>query len=163
MWTNPQSLADLVTFTKEFLNGKLHFFVGTVSASLRLFCSRSDYWHWSSSKFLQSNFYHSLAIQVNANDEGGVVKGSWSGDYSDGIEPWAWTGSTAMLEEYMRTRRPVKYGQCWNFCGVLTTCKDLLGWSLFGVPVTQHCLKYARIRVFSDLYFPVFLFTILTW
>ena len=25
MWPNPQSLLDLVTFTKEILNGKLHF------------------------------------------------------------------------------------------------------------------------------------------
>ena len=24
MWPNPQCLADLVTFTKEILNGKLH-------------------------------------------------------------------------------------------------------------------------------------------
>ena len=25
MWPNPQLPADLVTFTEEFLNGKLHF------------------------------------------------------------------------------------------------------------------------------------------
>ena len=25
MWTNPQEAADLVTFTEEILNGKLHF------------------------------------------------------------------------------------------------------------------------------------------
>ena len=25
MWPNPQHPADLVTFTEEFLNGKLHF------------------------------------------------------------------------------------------------------------------------------------------
>ena len=25
MWPNPQSTADLVTFTEEILNGKLHF------------------------------------------------------------------------------------------------------------------------------------------
>ena len=25
MWPNPQETADLVTFTKEILNGKLHF------------------------------------------------------------------------------------------------------------------------------------------
>ena len=25
MWPNPQETADLVTFTEEFLNGKLHF------------------------------------------------------------------------------------------------------------------------------------------
>ena len=27
MWTNPQETADLFAFTKEILNGKLHFFV----------------------------------------------------------------------------------------------------------------------------------------
>ena len=27
MWPNPQFLADLVTFTGEIINGKLHFFV----------------------------------------------------------------------------------------------------------------------------------------
>ena len=25
MWPNPQSPADLLTFTEEFLNGKFHF------------------------------------------------------------------------------------------------------------------------------------------
>ena len=25
MWPNPQEIADLVTFTEEILNGKLHF------------------------------------------------------------------------------------------------------------------------------------------
>ena len=27
MWLNPQETADLVTFTEEILNGKLHFYV----------------------------------------------------------------------------------------------------------------------------------------
>ena len=27
MWPNPKETADLVTFTEENLNGKLHFFV----------------------------------------------------------------------------------------------------------------------------------------
>ena len=31
MWPNPQFLADLVTFTEEILNGKLHFFVQFLS------------------------------------------------------------------------------------------------------------------------------------
>ena len=26
MWPNPQEIADLVTFTEEIVNGKLHFF-----------------------------------------------------------------------------------------------------------------------------------------
>ena len=63
---------------------------------------------------------------MNANDDGGVISGSWSGDYSGGVEPWAWTGSPAMLEQFMAKRGPVKYGQCWNFCGVTATCKLLI-------------------------------------
>ena len=31
MWPNPQFPADLVTFTEEILNGKLHFFVQCLS------------------------------------------------------------------------------------------------------------------------------------
>ena len=33
MWPNPHFLVDLVTFTEEILNGKLHFF-GSVDAPL---------------------------------------------------------------------------------------------------------------------------------
>ena len=29
MWPDPQKTADLVTFTKEILNGKLHFLCST--------------------------------------------------------------------------------------------------------------------------------------
>ena len=36
MWRNPQFFANLVTFTKEFLNGKPHFFVQYI----RLFRSK---------------------------------------------------------------------------------------------------------------------------
>ncbi|XP_057290288.1 coagulation factor XIII A chain-like [Hydractinia symbiolongicarpus] len=70
---------------------------------------------------------NSQILQVNANDEGGIIAGRWSGDYSGGVEPWAWTGSPAMLEQYMRTNKPVKYGQCWNFCGVATTLLRAIG------------------------------------
>ena len=38
MWPNPQETADLVTFTKEILNGKLHFLcsdLGAISQSER--------------------------------------------------------------------------------------------------------------------------------
>ena len=30
MWSNPQILADLVTFTEEILNGKLHFLCSVI-------------------------------------------------------------------------------------------------------------------------------------
>lgn len=59
---------------------------------------------------------------MNTNDwDQGVLVGNWSGKYDGGTSPSKWTGSVAILEEYMKTKRSVKYGQCWVFSGVLTT------------------------------------------
>ena len=41
--------------------------------------------------------------------------------YDDGTKPFEWTGSAPILEEYAETMRPVKYGQCWVFAGVVAT------------------------------------------
>ena len=64
-------------------------------------------------------------MQVNVNDsDGGCLVGKWSGndeDYADGVMPTSWSGSEAILKQYLDTRRPVKYGQCWVFGGTLTT------------------------------------------
>ncbi|XP_066547088.1 protein-glutamine gamma-glutamyltransferase 4 isoform X2 [Amia ocellicauda] len=68
-----------------------------------------------------------MAAVVNANDENGVLCGNWSGDYSDGTPPVHWTGSLAILQEYHKSRKPVCYGQCWVFSGVLTTVMRCLG------------------------------------
>ena len=35
MWPDPQFTADLVTFTREILNGKVHFFVQCCSTKIR--------------------------------------------------------------------------------------------------------------------------------
>ena len=37
MWPNPQETADLVTFTKEILNGKIHFLCNEINPSLVTF------------------------------------------------------------------------------------------------------------------------------
>ena len=49
--------------------------------------------------------------------------GRWDENYSDGTPPFEWTGSVAILEEYMKNggKTPVKYGQCWVFAGLTTT------------------------------------------
>ena len=54
-----------------------------------------------------------------------MLQGRWDGHYKDGTKPTAWTGSVAILEEYMSKggSTPVKYGQCWVFAGLLTTGK----------------------------------------
>ena len=41
MWANPQFPADLVIFTEEILNGKLHFFVQTDELDTAYIASKS--------------------------------------------------------------------------------------------------------------------------
>ncbi|KAK6185333.1 hypothetical protein SNE40_007590 [Patella caerulea] len=64
---------------------------------------------------------------VNNYDDNGVLEGKWSGEYDDGTRPTAWTGSIKIIEQYMETKEPVKYGQCWVFSGVVTTICRALG------------------------------------
>ena len=69
-----------------------------------------------------------IILKVNINDDdNGVLWGNWSSndkDYADGTDPTAWSGSEAILTEYMRTKQPVKYAQCWVFGGTLTTGEE---------------------------------------
>lgn len=53
--------------------------------------------------------------------------GNWSGDYSGGVEPTDWISSVDILNEYMETKKEVKYGQCWVFSGLLTTLFRAVG------------------------------------
>ncbi|KAK7066356.1 hypothetical protein SK128_022864 [Halocaridina rubra] len=64
---------------------------------------------------------------VNSFDDDGIIVGNWSEEYSDGTAPTKWTGSIPILEQYMRFEKPVKYGQCWVFAGVVTTVCRALG------------------------------------
>ncbi len=68
-----------------------------------------------------------VSALVNAVDDGGVLTGRWDGVYEDGTKPFEWTGSVPILEERMQTGKPVKYGQCWVFAGVVTTVCRALG------------------------------------
>ncbi|GBP35766.1 Hemocyte protein-glutamine gamma-glutamyltransferase [Eumeta japonica] len=64
---------------------------------------------------------------VNSNDDGGVLIGRWDGQYEDGTSPFEWTGSVDILDQYLKSRAPVSYGQCWVFAGVVTTVCRALG------------------------------------
>ncbi|CAI9723145.1 hemocyte protein-glutamine gamma-glutamyltransferase-like isoform X1 [Octopus vulgaris] len=68
-----------------------------------------------------------LTALINSSDDNGVLTGNWSGVYTGGKSPLAWTGSAAIFQEYFKTKRPVKFGQCWVFSGVLTTALRALG------------------------------------
>lgn len=66
----------------------------------------------------------SRKLSAVTNDD--VLVGNWSGDYEGGKSPLHWVGSVAILNEYFKTKKPVCYGQCWVFSGLLTTlCRSL--------------------------------------
>ncbi|XP_054848136.1 protein-glutamine gamma-glutamyltransferase 4 [Eublepharis macularius] len=69
----------------------------------------------------------SMSALVNSNNEAGVLFGNWSGRYTGGTSPLAWTGSAPILQQYYKTKKPVNFGQCWVFSGVLTTVMRSLG------------------------------------
>lgn len=52
--------------------------------------------------------------------------GNWTTEFDGGTPPTKWVGSMKILQKYYTNKKPVKYGQCWVFSGVLTTGKSLL-------------------------------------
>lgn len=62
------------------------------------------------------------SAQVNSNNDRGVLQGQWQGKYGGGTSPLHWRGSVAILHKWFKGRfKPVKYGQCWVFAGVMCT------------------------------------------
>ncbi|VEN38687.1 unnamed protein product [Callosobruchus maculatus] len=68
-----------------------------------------------------------ISAVINSVDDEGLLEGRWDGDYSDGTSPFAWTGSLAILDQYLNSGgQPVKYGQCWVFsAATVTVCRAL--------------------------------------
>lgn len=77
-------------------------------------------------------------LQVNSPDDNGCLKGNWSTEFDGGTPPTKWVGSMKILQKYYTNKKPVKYGQCWVFAGVLTTSNDMLYYN--------HC--YVKLPVF---------------
>ncbi|XP_073797469.1 coagulation factor XIII A chain [Danio rerio] len=75
---------------------------------------------------------------MNSQGDNGVLVGSWSGDYSSGTAPTAWTGSPEILLKYASEGCvPVCFAQCWVFAGTLNTFVRCLG--IPGRVVTNYC------------------------
>ncbi|RWS01742.1 Hemocyte protein-glutamine gamma-glutamyltransferase-like protein [Dinothrombium tinctorium] len=71
-----------------------------------------------------------FAKMVDANDDNGIIAGNWGkhlSDFAGGVYPWSWTRSAPIIEQYIETGKPVKYGQCWVYSAVLTTIFRALG------------------------------------
>lgn len=66
-------------------------------------------------------------------DDKGVLEGRWTDTYPKNCtKPWEWTGSVEILEKFWKKKKTVKYGQCWVFSGVITTCKLTLTFTTKG-------------------------------
>ncbi|XP_059471130.1 annulin isoform X2 [Neocloeon triangulifer] len=77
-----------------------------------------------------------ISAAVNSPDDNGAVMGNWSDDYGGGTAPTKWLGSSQILQKYWKDKKPVKYGQCWVFAGVVTTIARALG--IPSRPVTNY-------------------------
>ncbi|XP_061747407.1 protein-glutamine gamma-glutamyltransferase K [Nerophis ophidion] len=74
------------------------------------------------------NVVRVLSAMINAQDDFGVLIGNWSGNYSQGVSPAAWSSSVEILRKYHSSHgTPVPYGQCWVFSGVTTSVLRCLG------------------------------------
>uniref|UniRef100_A0A3P8WTC8 protein-glutamine gamma-glutamyltransferase n=1 Tax=Cynoglossus semilaevis TaxID=244447 RepID=A0A3P8WTC8_CYNSE len=69
-----------------------------------------------------------VSAMINCEDDCGVLKGNWSGDFKNGVSPTTWTGSGDILNQWAKSGyKPVKYGQCWVFAAVMCTVMRVLG------------------------------------
>lgn len=64
-----------------------------------------------------------LSAAVNSVDDQGVLYGNWGNDFTNGVSPTKWAGSVEILQKFNKNLKPVKYGQCWVFAGVLSSSK----------------------------------------
>ncbi|XP_023256921.1 protein-glutamine gamma-glutamyltransferase 5-like [Seriola lalandi dorsalis] len=61
-----------------------------------------------------------VSAMINCADDRGVLQGNWSGSFGGGVPPTHWSGSHAILKRWYNSNcRPVRYGQCWVFAGVM--------------------------------------------
>lgn len=67
------------------------------------------------------------SAMLNSRDDEGVLVGNWSGDYTYGVAPTSWTGSTDILISYARSKMPVCYAQCWVYAAVFNSFLRCLG------------------------------------
>ena len=72
-----------------------------------------------------------LSKMANSPDDDGILRGRWDGDCGDGFldrlfgstskNPSFWSGSDQIISRYADKPKPVEYGQCWVFAGLLTS------------------------------------------
>ncbi|XP_041743133.1 LOW QUALITY PROTEIN: protein-glutamine gamma-glutamyltransferase 5 [Coregonus clupeaformis] len=85
---------------------------------------QKDYLHRADPVYLS----RVVSAMINCEDDRGVLRGNWSGDFKNGVPPSKWTGSADILRQWAKSKfSPVKYGQCWVFAAVMCTVMRALG------------------------------------
>ena len=98
----------------------------------------------------------SVVDQSNcSDDDGGVLTGRWTDTFpKDCTLPWIWVGSVAILVEFMRTKKAVRFGQCWVFSGIVTTCKLYFNHSLLNLysQILIHAAPKSSTELLSKIF-----------
>uniref|UniRef100_A0A8B9FW22 protein-glutamine gamma-glutamyltransferase n=1 Tax=Amazona collaria TaxID=241587 RepID=A0A8B9FW22_9PSIT len=70
-----------------------------------------------------------ISSMINGNDnDNGVLLGKWQGSFHSDENPSRWDGSVVILQKWRQDNyKPVRYGQCWVFAGVMCTVLRCLG------------------------------------
>lgn len=62
-----------------------------------------------------------------SNSEDPLIIGKWDDDYTDGKPPSHWINTDDIFYEKTKTKKPVKYGQCWCYAECMTSICRFLG------------------------------------
>ncbi|KAK2520806.1 erythrocyte membrane protein band 4.2 [Columba guinea] len=70
-----------------------------------------------------------ISSMINGNDnDNGVLLGKWEGSFHSHENPSRWDSSVVILQKWRQDNyKPVQYGQCWVFAGVMCTVLRCLG------------------------------------
>ena len=108
-----------------------------------------DYWSnvtHQSQKYVWFKISATVVLfQCNSCDSNGVLEGRWSDKYPDDCTvPWKWTGSVPIIQEYHTNgNKPVRFGQCWVFSGLLTTSRS----SIKNTSNGENCISRSSMKI----------------
>ncbi|KAL3200966.1 hypothetical protein MRX96_043182 [Rhipicephalus microplus] len=93
--------------------GDLVFVENDQARSFYVMQDRGYIYHGQAESPVPKEWYYG---QVNSKDNNGVVQGKWNPPYSNGVHPYAWSSSSAILNQYIEMGgNTVNYGQCFTF------------------------------------------------